>query len=265
MRKEISVVFGIAVLLALAASFAGAAATPVPQSVCDRYQVSCSNCTYYEGCGWSVSQRKCLAGIASRSNDGSSSGSDWKWYSRDCSAAPTPTPRPSSTPQLTCSSKSSCESCTETAGCGWTLSHVRCLAGNSTNSNDGSSRGMDWVWFRGSCPSQCPSYPTCLNCTYHGECGWSAQQAKCLYGNTSRSYDGSSSGSDWTWVNSSCTGYSPTPIRSPTPRPTLTHTPVHTATPFPTPTPGPGPQPCCYFFFVMLATGAGTVLAIRRK
>ena len=137
--------------------------TPAPQSVCDRHQISCQNCTYYEGCGWSESLGKCLSGSATGAQDGSSSGTDWKWYPRDCSGT-APTPAPTATAYPTpgnegCAGHSrGCGECTGYAGCGWSSSQRTCLYGDERGSSDGTSYGVDWVWLPSDCAgnAECP-------------------------------------------------------------------------------------------------------------
>jgi len=122
------------------------AITPTPsQAVCDRHQASCTNCTYYAGCGWSISQSKCLVGNGTRSDDLTSKGIDWVWASGSCPES--------------CPAHATCGNCTGYGGCGWSASQQSCMHGDADGSDSRNSNGSDWAWKEEDCSGAAPPMP----------------------------------------------------------------------------------------------------------
>ena len=126
-------------ILGLAANLIYAAAAPN----CASHTASCGNCTYYEGCGWSISRSSCLAGNQTLSNDHTSTGIDWVWYSESCPES--------------CRTHPTCANCTYYTSCGWSISQQSCMHGDSGGSDARDSTGSDWIWRSSGCTSASPT------------------------------------------------------------------------------------------------------------
>lgn len=135
----------------------------LPASSCSAAS-SCGTCTpsLAASCGWSVGQGKCLDGTRFTSNDGSSRGSDWVWYSKrinkpdagselacdELSGIPAQT---SVGTEAVCNKHDICSSCTVNAAesCGWSKTAGKCKLGTAAGSNDAEatvSKG-NWAWY----------------------------------------------------------------------------------------------------------------------
>jgi len=129
-----------------------------------------------------------------------------------------------------CSAAKSCDTCTPSiaASCGWSISQGRCLDGTRFTSNDGSSRGSDWVWYSrksrkpdqsselacdeisgipatsksSGSEAECNKYDLCSYCTPDStkSCGWSKTAGKCKHGTVAGSDDAEATVSKGNWV-----------------------------------------------------------------
>lgn len=151
----------------------------------------CSTCTSDDNCGWC--DGSCVAGTSSGANDGECSASSGNWNWDTCSAD--------------CSALYSCDSCTDTAGCGWCSASSECLAGNSYGPTSYTCSGADddnnGAWQYDSC-ADCSLYTDCSSCTDEGSCGWCQDTGTCMFGQSGGSADSTCTGSDWSWFSSSC-------------------------------------------------------------
>lgn len=74
-----------------------------------------------------------------------------------------------------------CGGCLDTAGCGYCLSTLECMDGDSIGPKDGSSC-PSWISSKDECPVKpiCHQFVSCNACANIDECAWCASEKSCM-------------------------------------------------------------------------------------